>query len=222
MAGLKSFSRINGLIEHTILKPDTTTDDIKRYCDETDHYGFHGVCVPPCYVRLAKRLIRKGKVISVAGFPLGLEKTEAKVFQIESLAKDGVDEIDVVFNIGFIRERRFEKLEDEIRELIKVKGDRPLKVIIETPLLSEELIRRVSKLLMDHGVDFIKTGTGFHGSVKIKDVRIIAQVTKGKVGIKAAGGIRTYEQAKKLIQAGATRIGTSTGKAIVNAGQSSS
>ena len=217
MAGLESSLRINQFIDHTILKVGTRPRDIERYCQEVIEYNFHSVCIPPFYVPQARRILKEGRVVSVAGFPLGSETTKIKCLQIEELKTLGVDEVDVVFNIGMLLEKDYRFLREELRNLQKTAEDIVLKVIVETPLLTRTLLEDVTRLLVDGGVDFIKTGTGFSGPVRVSEVRTISRITQGKIGIKAAGRIRTYDQAVKLIRAGATRIGTSTGVRIIRA-----
>lgn len=219
MDGLTNTSKIkiNRLIDHTILRSDATFTDIKRYSDEAESCQFYALCVAPCWVARAKPILQTAKLCSVAGFPLGSQTTKMKVFEIEELKNLGVDEIDVVASIGFIVSRDYKKVENEIVELVKAKEDRILKVIIETPLLSKDMIEDMTRLLIAVGCDFVKTGTGFRGSVKVADVKAIARVAGKRIGIKAAGGIRTYRKAASLIKAGATRIGTSTGVRIINA-----
>lgn len=209
--------RINRFIDHTILKSNARFEDIKRYCREVEEYNFYALCIAPCWIEGAKQSLDKGKVCSVAGFPLGSQTLKVKLFEIEELYRLGADEIDVVANIGLIVERDYKRLADEIKNMVKASGDKVLKVIIETPLLDKEMIMEMTKVIIEAGAQFVKTGTGFYGPVKVGDVKTIARLAKGKIGIKAAGGIRTYEQAIALIHAGATRIGTSTGVKIIHA-----
>lgn len=206
-------------IDHTRLKPETTPKDIEQLCREARRYGFATVCVNSGYVKLAARFL-KGRgvgVCSVVGFPLGAMVTDAKVAETKAAVRDGAGEIDMVMNIGLFKARRYSEVVADIRAVKRAAGKRVLKVIIETGFLSEEEKVRATKLVMEAGADFVKTSTGFGpGGATVEDVALLAGVVKGKIGIKAAGGIRTHQQAAELLAAGATRLGTSAGVAIVS------
>ena len=209
-------------IDHTNLKPYATADDIIKLCDEAIEYGFYAVCVNPYRVRLAKEYLRERKadvkVASVIGFPLGATPTEVKVFEARRALEDGADELDMVINIGALKDRDYEYVKNDIAEVVKVAHEKgaKVKVIIETCYLTEEEKVKACELAKEAGADFVKTSTGFGtGGATVEDVRLMRRVVGSEMGVKAAGGIRTYEQALKMIEAGANRIGTSSGVRIV-------
>jgi deoxyribose-phosphate aldolase len=206
-------------IEHTNLSPTLTIRDIDQLVDEARQYGFLGICVPPFWVKRAQREIAKDKIIlvTVAGFPLGYNMTETKLDEIKRAIDNGADEVDVVWNItSFKTGIPWTKI--EIAKCSKITHDHQklLKVIIETAYLSDEEITEACKLCADAGVDFVKTSTGFAPSgAKVEHVRLMRSVLPTEVGIKASGGIKTREQAIAMIDAGADRLGTSSGVKIV-------
>jgi deoxyribose-phosphate aldolase len=209
-------------IDHTNLKPYATADDIKKLCDEAVEYNFYAVCVNPYRVKLAKDYLKEKnadvKVASVIGFPLGATPTEVKVFEARKALEDGADELDMVINIGALKDRDYEYVKNDIAEVVKVAHEKgaKVKVIIETCYLTEEEKVKACELAKEAGADFVKTSTGFGtGGATIEDVRLMRKVVGPEMGVKAAGGIRTYEQALAMIEAGATRIGTSSGVKIV-------
>nr|WP_297068273.1 deoxyribose-phosphate aldolase [Thermococcus sp.] len=209
-------------IDHTNLKPYAMREDIIRLCDEAVQYGFYAVCVNPYRVKLAKDYLRERgagvKVASVIGFPLGATPTEVKVFEARKALEDGADELDMVINIGALKDGDYEYVKREIAEVVKVAHERnaKVKVIIETCYLTEEEKVKVCELAKEAGADFVKTSTGFgSGGATVEDVRLMRKTVGPGMGVKAAGGIRTYEQAVAMIEAGATRIGASRGVEIV-------
>jgi deoxyribose-phosphate aldolase len=209
-------------IDHTNLKPYATADDIKKLCDEAVEYNFYAVCVNPYRVKLAKDYLKEKnadvKVASVIGFPLGATPTEVKVFEARKALEDGADELDMVINIGALKDRDYEYVKNDIAEVVKVAHERgaKVKVIIETCYLTEEEKVKACELAKEAGADFVKTSTGFGtGGATIEDVRLMRKVVGPEMGVKAAGGIHTYEQALAMIEAGATRIGASHGVQIV-------
>lgn len=209
-------------IDHTNLKPYATREDIIRLCDEAIKYGFYAVCVNPYRVRLAKSYLRERgadvKVASVIGFPLGATPTEVKVFEAMRALEDGADELDMVINIGALKDRDYDYVKRDIEEVVKVAHERGaiVKVIIETCYLTEEEKIKACELAKEAGADFVKTSTGFgSGGATLEDVRLMRKVVGPDMGVKAAGGIRTYEAALEMIKAGANRIGTSSGVKIV-------
>lgn len=211
-------TEIARFIDHTRLKPETTPAEIRELCREAKRFGFATVCVNSCYVPLAVRLLAGSNVgvCSVVGFPLGAMLTEAKVAEARSAIRAGATEIDMVMNIGLLRARRYAEVLRELEAVKRVAGKRVVKVIIETGLLTEEEKVRAAGLVLESGADFVKTSTGFGpGGATVEDVALLAGVVRGRIGIKAAGGIRTLEQAGALLAAGATRLGTSAGVAIV-------
>ncbi|MCL7385786.1 MAG: deoxyribose-phosphate aldolase [Thaumarchaeota archaeon] len=201
------------LIDHTDVRPIATDADIKRLCDEAVKYGFYAVCVQPYFVKLASRLLADEsgvKVCTVVGFPFGLNVIDVKVFEARKAIEDGAEELDVVMNISAVKSGSYDYLEDELNKIMNAAEDAVVKLIIETGYLTVEEMRMVCEIAVKAGVDYIKTCTGFGPrGVSLDDVRLIKEFTGGKVGIKASGGIRTYEQAVSLIEAGATRLGTS-------------
>jgi deoxyribose-phosphate aldolase len=201
------------LIDHTDVRPIATDADIKRLCDEAVKYGFYAVCVQPYFVKLASRLLADEsgvKVCTVVGFPFGLNVIDVKVFEARKAIEDGAEELDVVMNISAVKSGSYDYLEDELNKIMNAAEDAVVKLIIETGYLTVEEMRMVCEIAVKAGVDYIKTCTGFGPrGVSLDDVRLIKEFTGGKAGIKASGGIRTYEQAVSLIEAGATRLGTS-------------
>jgi deoxyribose-phosphate aldolase len=209
---------IASFIEHTNLSPELTIADIDKLVEEAKQFGFAGVCVPPFWVRRAfrERGNEKFFLVTVAGFPLGYNMTETKLDEIKRAIDNGADEIDVVWNVtSFKTGIPWTKI--EVAKCSKLAHDhgKLLKVIIETAYLSEQEIERACKLCADAGADFVKTSTGFaRAGATVEHVTLMKKVLPPYVGIKASGGIRTHEQAIALIEAGATRIGTSSGVAM--------
>ena len=206
-------------IEHTNLSPTLTISDIDRLVDEARIYNLLGVCVPPFWVKRAQREIGKDKIIlvTVAGFPLGYNMTETKLDEIQRAIDNGADEIDVVLNISSFK-TGIPWTKIEIAKCSKLAHDyqKSLKVIIETAYLSDEEIAQASKLCADAGADFVKTSTGFAPSgAKAEHIKIMRESVPPHVGIKASGGIKTLQQAIQMIEAGADRLGTSSGISIV-------
>ncbi|HAB28197.1 MAG TPA: deoxyribose-phosphate aldolase [Xanthomarina gelatinilytica] len=209
---------INQYIDHTLLKPTTTKTDIKVLCDEAKEYRFYSVCVNSYYVSLAKHLLTRSnvKVCSVVGFPLGAMNTDAKVFEAKKAVEDGADEIDMVINIGMLKSKNFVAVYKDICDVKIAIGNTPLKVILEISELSKNEIIRACQICLDAKADFIKTSTGFSKSgATLTAVKMIKKTIKNKAKIKASGGIKDHETALKYIDAGADRIGTSSGINIV-------
>lgn len=210
---------LNTYIDHTLLKATATEQDIINLCNEAKTHQFFSVCVNSCYVSLAKAELEnsKVKVCSVIGFPLGAMSTKAKVEETKQALKDGADEIDMVLNIGFLKSKNFDAVWQDIEAVKQVMPHNTLKVILETCYLEEIEIIKASELAINSGADFIKTSTGFGtGGATIHDVKLMKSVAeKCNVKIKASGGIRDTKTAKAYIEAGAERIGTSNGIAIV-------
>jgi len=207
---------ITQLIEHTLLKPDATDKDIKKLVNEAKKYGFYGVCINPSRVKSAVEYAggSEVKVCSVCGFPLGAHIFSAKLLEATTAVEEGANEIDMVMDIGLLKEKNYDRILTEIR-IIKdmLRKKILLKVIIETPLLTKKEKVIASGIIMEAGADFVKTATGFYGHTKVSDVKLI-KTAFPELKIKAAGGIRTYKKALKVIEAGASRIGTSTGVEI--------
>jgi deoxyribose-phosphate aldolase len=209
---------LNRYIDHTNLNRSAQSYEIEKLCKEAKKYNFASVCVHPCYIEKAKKLL-KGTDVSVCtviGFPLGMNTTETKVFETKDALSKGADEIDMVINVAALKEGKKAYVKDEISKIREVTKGKILKVIIEECCLTEEEIVTITKICNECKVDFIKTSTGFaeHGAT-MEAVHIIRENKKEEIGIKASGGIRDYATAKKFIEAGATRIGTSSGVKIM-------
>lgn len=199
-------------VDHTILSQTATWEDIKKICDDAIKYNAASVCIPPCYVKDAKEYVVDGtKICTVIGFPNGYNTTKVKVFETEQAIKDGADEIDMVINIGALKDKKYDYLLNEIKDIKEVCGDRILKVIIETCLLSNEEKIKMCELVHKSGADYIKTSTGFStAGATVEDVKLFKQNLEGTdVKIKAAGGIKSFEDAEQFIELGADRLGTS-------------
>ncbi|MEO0069809.1 MAG: deoxyribose-phosphate aldolase [candidate division WOR-3 bacterium] len=211
-------STVARFIEHTRLRPETTPAEIEQLCNEAVKFGFAAVCVNSGFVSLASRLIAKSgvKVCSVVGFPFGACLTTAKEAEAEAAITAGANELDMVMNIGYFKAGDYNRVLKDIQAVVARADKRVVKVIIETGLLSREEKRRATQLVIDAGAAFVKTSTGFGPTgATVADVRLLSEVAQGRVGVKAAGGIRTLKQAKELLDAGATRLGTSAGVKIV-------
>jgi len=210
---------LNRYIEHTNLSATLTIKDIDKLVAEAKQYQFLGVCVPPFWVKRAKREIGDSKIllITVAGFPLGYSMTETKLEEIKSAIVNGADEVDVVWNISSFKSGNpWTKIEIAKCSKLVHGYQKALKVIIETAYLSDDEIVEACKIGVDAGADFVKTSTGFAPSgAKVEHIQLMKRSVPGGVGIKASGGIKTKEQAIQLIEAGADRLGTSSGIAIV-------
>jgi deoxyribose-phosphate aldolase len=211
---------ITKFIDHTLLKPEATPAEIEKLCQEAKEYHFAAVCVNPPYVKQCAALLRGTDVTvcAVIGFPLGAHTTETKVFETQQALADGAREIDMVINIGALKAKQYDFVRDDIRAVCDTAhaGGAILKVIIEAALLSDDEKVRACERARDAGADFVKTSTGFGpGGATVHDVALMARTVGSELGVKAAGGIRNYEQAQAMIAAGATRIGASAGVKIV-------
>jgi len=212
---------INKFIDHTVLKATTTMDDIKKLCQEAKDYNFYSVCVNGCYVNLAKKelLNTNVKIAAVVGFPLGGMDTDSKVYEAKKCINSGADEIDMVINVGLLKSGMFNEVEQEIREIKEIIGNKTLKVILETCFLSKEEIMKACELALNAKADFVKTSTGFGtGGATFEDVELMKSIVKDRAQIKASGGIRDLETALKYLQMGVTRLGTSSGVKLVTDG----
>ena len=210
---------IERYIEHTLLKPEATTQDIIKLCQEARLHNFLGVCVNPCFVPLAKHLLAgtEVKVVTVVGFPLGCDEPEVKAAAAQRAVRNGADEIDMVINVGALKGRDNAYVAEDIRQVVAAAGKAPVKVIIETCLLNEEEKIRACRMLAKAGAAFVKTSTGFNkAGATAEDVTLLAGEAK-KLGlrVKAAGGIRDYAAAKAMLEAGAERLGCSAGVQLV-------
>ena len=207
---------LNKYIDHTLLKPEASEEQILKLCDEALEYGFYSVCVNSCHVPLAVDKLSGSdvKVAAVAGFPLGAMSTSSKVFEAREAVEAGASEIDMVINVGALKEGRYEYVLHEIAALVDVCPC--LKVIIETCLLTNEEIVKACELVVQAGADFVKTSTGFStGGATPEAVSLMRQTVGDKAKIKASGGIRTLADAKKFIELGADRLGCSAGVQIM-------
>ena len=202
---------ILSMVDHTLLKQEATWPQIRQLCDDAIRFQTASVCIPPCYVRPAKEYVGdRMKICTVIGFPNGNTTVGTKVFETEEAIQNGADEVDMVINIGALREGNDEYVLSEIKALKKAAGDKILKVIIETCLLTEEEKIRMCKIVTDSGADYIKTSTGFStGGATFEDIKLFAEHVGPDVKIKAAGGISDFDDAEKFIQLGASRLGTS-------------
>lgn len=197
--------------DHTLLKPEATWEQIRELCDDGARYGTASVCIPPCYAKQAvEYLDGRLPVCVVIGFPNGNSTTASKVFEAKEAIDNGVSEVDMVINIGWLKDRKYQEIENEIREIKTAVGSHVLKVIIETCLLSDEEKIRMCEIVTAAGADYIKTSTGFNaGGATFADVELMAQHVGPGVKVKAAGGIASLEDAQKFLDLGASRLGTS-------------
>ena len=198
-------------VDHTLLKPEATWDQIKTLCDEAMEFGCATVCIPPAWVKPAADYVQGYlKLCTVIGFPNGYNTTAAKIFETKDAVENGVSEIDMVLNIGMVKDRKWADLTQEVKGVKAACLGRPLKVIIETCLLSDMEKVRLCQLLTKAGADYVKTSTGFNaGGATREDVALLRENLPGEVSIKASGGIRTLEDAQAYLDLGADRIGAS-------------
>jgi len=211
--------QIARMIDHTLLKPDAVTSEIEALCKEAREYGFASVCINPCWVKLCTELLKDSevKVCTVIGFPLGAASPETKAFETRQAIADGADEVDMVINIGALKDRDTGTVEHDIRAVTDAAvGKALVKVIIETSLLTDEEKRLACELAVKAGADFVKTSTGFSGGgATVRDIKLMREIVGPDIGVKASGGVRDKESALAMIEAGATRIGASAGVSIV-------
>jgi len=205
-------------IDHTLLKPEASLKDIERLCAEARSYNFYAVCVNGSWVTQARHFLDGSdvKVATVVGFPLGATDSDTKRFETEAAIDNGAQEIDVVINIGRLKDGDDEYVLRELRDVVEAAAERPVKVIIETCLLTNAEKIRACRIVLDAGAQFVKTSTGFStGGATVADVKLLREIVGETFGVKAAGGIRDTQTALAMIEAGATRLGTSSGVAIV-------
>ena len=210
---------LSSLIDHTNLRPDALHSDIEILCKEAVQYKFASVCINPVYVSYAKSILKdeNPKVCSVVGFPLGADSEEMKYAEARFLIFQGVDEIDMVMNIAFLKERKIDLVKNEIKKVVEAADGNCVKVIIETSLLNQDEKALACNIVMESGAAFVKTSTGFSSpGATLEDVRLIKKLVGDRVGIKASGGIKTKNEALEFIEAGASRIGTSRGVEIIS------
>lgn len=204
-------------IDHSLLSPTATTEQVTHWCNEVDRYGFAAICVYPVHVRQAVELLhnRPAQICTVIGFPTGATTPAVKLYEAQEAVDNGATELDVVINLGWLKEGNSEAVHREIATICEATG-KPVKAILETALLSPDELQLAAEICLDAGVAFLKTSTGWQGGATLEAVRQLYAITQGRVGIKASGGIRTAEQAIALILAGATRIGTSRGPELIH------
>jgi len=206
------------LFDHTILKADATREQVKKICDEAKAYDFASVCVNSYYTAYVAEQLKDTnvKVCTVVGFPLGQMSTKAKCAETEIAVSDGAQEIDMVLNVGAMKEGSFQTVQDDISAVKKACGSALLKVILETCLLTNEEIEKACLLAKESGADFVKTSTGFStGGAKVEDVALMRKTVGPNLGVKASGGIRDKSTAEAMVEAGASRLGTSATVSII-------
>lgn len=209
-------------IEHTLLKQNATEQELINLFNEAIEHKFLGVCINPAYVKLAHDYLKDSevKVVTVIGFPLGANKTDVKVYETKCAIEDGADEVDMVINVTWLKDKKYDLIVNEIKNIKKAAGSHNLKVILETDLLTKEEIKKACELCIEGGADLVKTSTGFvknGAGAKEEDVKLMYEtVSPHGLQVKASGGIRDKEAAEKMIKAGASRLGTSSGVKIVS------
>lgn len=209
---------IANMIDHTMLKADAGAETIRKYCQEAKEYGFASVCVNTSQVPLAAEELKDTgvAVCCVAGFPLGAMLTSAKAFEAAEAVRAGADEVDMVINIGALKDKNYDLVREDIKAVVDACHGRTVKVILETCLLTKDEIVKACELSMEAGAHFVKTSTGFStGGATIEDVALMRKTVGGRMKVKASGGIRTPEEARAMIEAGADRIGAGNGVALL-------
>ncbi|AVN64178.1 MULTISPECIES: deoxyribose-phosphate aldolase [Mesoplasma] len=210
--------KLNKYIDHTLLKQDATKAEIKQLCDEAIEFDFATVCVNSYWTSYCKELLKGTNVgiTNVVGFPLGACTTATKAFEVSEAIKDGATEIDMVLNIGALKDKNYELVLEDMKAVKKAAGSHVVKCIMENCLLTKEEIIKACEIAVEAGLEFVKTSTGFSKSgATFEDVKLMKSVVKDNALVKAAGGVRTFEDAQKMIEAGADRLGTSGGVAII-------
>lgn len=210
--------KLNKYIDHTLLKADATKEQITKLCNEAKEYDFASVCVNTCYVPLSKELLKDSdvKVCCVVGFPLGAMDTESKAFEAKTAVLNGADEVDMVINIGKLKDKDLDYVTNDIKAVVEASKPSIVKVIIETCLLTDEEKVEACKCAMNAHAEFVKTSTGFStNGATVKDVELMRKTVGTTCKVKAAGGIRSYEDAMNMINAGADRLGCSAGIKIM-------
>ncbi|MFI3054050.1 deoxyribose-phosphate aldolase [Streptococcus suis] len=214
--------KLNKYIDHTILKPETTQEQVEKILAEAKEYDFASVCVNPTWVALAAESLKDSdvKVCTVIGFPLGANTPAVKTFETKDAISNGADEIDMVINIGALKTGNYDLVLEDIKAVVAASGDKLVKVIIEACLLTDDEKVKACQLSQEAGADYVKTSTGFStGGATVADVALMRKTVVPDMGVKASGGARSYEDAIAFIEAGASRIGASSGVAIMNGAQ---
>ncbi|HEP1844148.1 TPA: deoxyribose-phosphate aldolase [Streptococcus suis] len=210
--------KLNKFIDHTVLKPETTKEQVAKVLEEAKEYDFASVCINPTWVSFAAEGLKGTdvKVCTVIGFPLGANTPAVKAFETKDAIENGADEIDMVINIGALKDKNYDLVLEDIKAVVEASGDKLVKVIIETCLLTDEEKVKACELSKEAGADFVKTSTGFStGGATVEDVALMRKTVGPDMGVKASGGARSYEDAIAFIEAGASRIGASSGVAIM-------
>ncbi|HFI0633357.1 TPA: deoxyribose-phosphate aldolase [Streptococcus suis] len=210
--------KLNKFIDHTVLKPETTTEQVTKVLEEAKEYDFASVCINPTWVSFAAEGLKGTdvKVCTVIGFPLGANTPAVKAFETKDAIENGADEIDMVINIGALKDKNYDLVLEDIKAVVEASGDKLVKVIIEACLLTDEEKVKACELSKQAGADFVKTSTGFStGGATVEDVALMRKTVGSEMGVKASGGARSYEDAIAFIDAGASRIGASSGVAIM-------
>ena len=204
-------------VDHTLLKPESTWEQIKEICDDGIKYETASVCIPPSFVKQAADYVGgKIAICTVIGFPLGANTSAVKAFETKDAIANGADEIDMVMNIGALKDKNYDLVRDDVKAVVEAANGTLVKVILETCLLTEDEIKKACELCVEAKADYVKTSTGFSTrGATIEDVRIMKEAVHGKAKVKAAGGVRTPEDMVKIVAAGADRIGTSAGCSLV-------
>ena len=208
----------NKMIDHTVLKADTPLETVKKICDEAMEYGFASVCINPCHVAYCADYLKDSdvNVCTVIGFPLGANTSAVKAFETKDAIANGADEIDMVMNIGALKDKNYDLVRDDVKAVVEAANGTLVKVILETCLLTEDEIKKACELCVEAKADYVKTSTGFSTrGATIEDVRIMKEAVHVEAKVKAAGGVRTPEDMVKIVAAGADRIGTSAGCSLV-------
>lgn len=205
-------------IEHALLDPCGSQEQLVQTCSEAECYGFAAVCIYPCWVSQAAELLhnRAPTICCVIGFPSGATTSASKAFEAQEAVEHGADELDVVINLGWLKSGQTNALNRDLADIVEATG-KPVKAILEVNRLTPDEIKLAVEVCLDAGVQYLKTGTGWAGPVSVASVKLLKELSRGRVGIKAAGGIRTPAQAAELVLAGATRLGTSRGVALLKA-----
>lgn len=207
------------MIDHTLLKADATQIQIQQICDEAKKYVFASVCVNPAWVKYCSQQLTGSevKVCTVIGFPLGASTSATKAFETKDAIANGASEIDMVINIGVLKDKKFDVVRDDIRAVVEAANGTLVKVIIETCYLTDDEKAKACELAVEAGAHFVKTSTGFGtGGATVEDIALMRKIVGPGIGVKASGGVRSFEDVQKMIEAGATRIGASSGVAIMN------
>ena len=217
-------NQLSSYIDHTLLKPDCTEEQVRELCEEARKFHFATVCVYPKFVKVAAQQLKNSKTVPIAvvGFPTGLDSTSDKVSDAKRAIENGAAEIDMVINIDALKSKNYQLVEHDIASVVEASASCKVKVILETSKLTHEEKIIACALTVAAGADFVKTSTGFAGPATIDDVKLMRETVGPNFGVKASGGIRDYETAKSMIEAGANRLGTSSGVQIVTGAKSAS